>query len=295
MLTTFQSAFGLKVDTNMLVVLGRVLPTPLLNYKGSSVQTEQAAWNMRNKQFSVPKPIIRWSFLRLIPAAEFGRAGIDMFKQALRAAGLGQADPVSPAGQQGFSAELERGKEDANDGKIKAVLDKISKLNIPFLLVILPAKGPITYNRVKYWADVHFGIHTVCAVSDKVQENIGPRGMQYFANLTLKFNLKNGGANQLLPQNKLGFLRDGDTMIVGIDVTHPAPGSMVGTPSIAAVVSSVNSQYAQWPGSIRCQESKKEMVSALQDMMEERLEYWIKQNRNMCPRKILIYRDGKLL
>lgn len=261
------------------------------------MKTEQAAWNMRNKQFSVPKPIIRWSFLRLLPAAEFGRAHIDIFKQALRAGGLGQADPVGPAGQQGFSAELRQGQDDFNDEKIKAVLGQVAKLNIPFLLVILPAKGPTTYNRIKYWADVKFGIHTVCAVSEKVQKEVakGPGGMQYFANLTLKFNLKNGGANQLLPLDKLGFLKDGDTMIVGIDVTHPAPGSMVGTPSIAAVVSSVNSQYAQWPGSIRCQESKKEMVSALQEMMEERLEYWIKQNKGMCPRKILIYRDGKLL
>ena len=279
----------------MLVVLGRVLPTPPVMYKGSSVKTEQAAWNMRNKQFSVPKPVIRWSFLRLGPA-EFGKPHIDIFKQALKAGGLGQADPVSPQGQLGFSASLVQGQDDANDQKIKAVLENIAKLNIPFLLVILPAKGPITYNRVKYWADVHIGIHTICAVNDKVQKEVakGPAGgMQYFANLTLKFNLKNGGANQLLPPDKLGFLKDGDTMIVGIDVTHPAPGSMQGTPSIAAVVSSVDSRYAQWPGSIRCQESKKEMVSALREMMEERLEYWIKLNKGNCPRKILIYRDGK--
>ena len=82
-------------------------------------------------------------------------------------------------------------------------------------------------------------------------------------------------------------------MIVGIDVTHPAPGNMEGTPSIAAVVASTDAQYAQWPGSIRCQESKKEIVTSLQEMMEERLQYWLKQNKQMCPRRILIYRDGK--
>lgn len=280
----------------MLVVLGRVLPTPLVMYKDkSSVKTAQAAWNMRGKQFSVPKPVIRWSFLRLGPA-EFGKSHIELFKQALKAGGLGQADPISPQGQLGFSASLVLGQDDANEEKIKLVLEHIAKLNITFLLVILPGKGPHTYNRVKYLADVRVGIHTVCAVNDKVQKEVGKGqgGMQYFANLTLKFNLKNGGANQLLPPDKLGFLRNGDTMIIGIDVTHPAPGSMEGTPSIAAVVSSVDSQYAQWPGSIRCQESKKEMVSALQEMMEERLEYWIKMNKGNCPRKLLIYRDGKL-
>ena len=285
----------------MLVVFGRVLPTPPLKYKDSSVKTEQAAWNMRNKQFAVPKPIIRWSFLRLCPTntdpIEFGGPHIEIFRQALRASGLGQATPVSPAGQQGFSVRLEPGQDDANDNNIEAALGQIAKAKIPFLLVILPGTRPFLYNRVKYWADVKYGIHTVCAVNEKVQKEVakGQGGMQYFANLTLKFNLKNGGANQTLPSEKLGFLKNGDTMIVGIDVTHPAPGSIEGTPSIAAVVSSVNAQYAQWPGSIRCQETKKEMVCDLQEMMEERLEFWIKENKGMCPRKILIYRDGKLL
>lgn len=132
------------------------------------------------------------------------------------------------------------------------------------------------------------GIHSVCVLHEKLD-----KGPQYFANVVLKFNLKNGGANQLLPRDKLGFLHEGTTMIVGIDVTHPAPNSLEGTPSIAAVVASLNGQYAQWPGSIRTQESKKETVTALQAMMEERLEYWYSQNQKRCPKRILIYRDGK--
>ena len=87
---------------------------------------------------------------------------------------------------------------------------------------------------MKFWSDIRFGedypptasrcalnelagIRTVCVVHDKLD-----KGAQYFANVVLKFNLKNGGANQLLPRDKLGFLQEGSTMIVGIDVTHPA-------------------------------------------------------------------------
>ena len=47
----------------------------------------------------------------------------------------------------------------------------------------------------------------------------------------------------------------------------------------------------EWPGSIRCQESRKEMVSTLNEMMQERLNLWIKKNRR-GPDRILIYRDG---
>ena len=83
-------------------------------------------------------------------------------------------------------------------------------------------------------------------------------------------------------------------MVVGIDVSHLPPKSMEGTPSIAAVVASIDNEYGQWPGSIRCQgskEAKQEMVSTLQVMMEERLKAWITKN-GRGPAKILIYRDG---
>lgn len=80
-------------------------------------------------------------------------------------------------------------------------------------------------------------------------------------------------------------------MIVGMDVTHPAPKSMLGTPSIASVVASVDGMYGQWPGSIRCQTSRQESLEALDIMMKERLALWKKTN-NKLPERILIYRDG---
>jgi len=58
-------------------------------------------------------------------------------------------------------------------------------------------------------------------------------------------------------------LRQGLTMLVGIDVTHPGPGSVHGTPSIAAVVASVDGNYAQYPASMEIQESKKEVLPLL--------------------------------
>ena len=80
-------------------------------------------------------------------------------------------------------------------------------------------------------------------------------------------------------------------MIVGIDVTHPAPKSMEGTPSIAAVVASEDTTYTRYPGSIRCQASKVEIVQNIDIMMRERLDHWKEKNRRL-PERILVYRDG---
>lgn len=52
-------------------------------------------------------------------------------------------------------------------------------------------------------------------------------------------------------------------MLVGIDVTHPGPGSVKGTPSIAAVVASCEPDFAQYPASMEIQETKKEVSGFL--------------------------------
>ena len=107
-------------------------------------------------------------------------------------------------------------------------------------------------------------------------------------------------------------LRQNMTMLVGIDVTHPGPGSVRGTPSIAAVVASVDGNYAQFPASMEIQESKKEvafvltlfgihilirfklcqMVTNLEKMMVERLTLFRLRSDNKLPGRILVYRDG---
>jgi hypothetical protein len=48
-----------------------------------------------------------------------------------------------------------------------------------------------------------------------------------------------------------------NTMMVGIDVTHPGMGTQEGTPSIAAVVASVDDKFVQFPASLRIQKAQK--------------------------------------
>ena len=63
-----------------------------------------------------------------------------------------------------------------------------------------------------------------------------------------------------LDENAMRWLTKKKTMMVGIDVTHPGPGSREGTPSIAAVVASVDDSFVQFPASLRIQASKKEVA-----------------------------------
>jgi hypothetical protein len=107
----------------------------------------------------------------------------------------------------------------------------------------------------------------------------------------------------------MAWIRAQPTMMVGSDVTHPSPGSARGTPSIAAVVGSIDSNFGQFPASLRLQQSKKEvrnmfhldsrstliqktqMITDLTEMMIERINAF-KLKNNALPQRILFFRDG---
>jgi len=87
------------------------------------------------------------------------------------------------------------------------------------------------------------------------------------------------------------WLTKNKTMMVGIDVTHPGPGSREGTPSIAALVASVDDAFVQFPATLRIQASKQEMLGELDNMLLERLLVYEKKNKTL-PQRIFVFRDG---
>lgn len=118
-----------------------------------------------------------------------------------------------------------------------------------------------------------------------------PYNDQYFANVALKFKLMLGGRNQPSESAKLGLLAEGNTMVVGIDVKHPSPGSSLQAPSVAGIVASVDRNLPQWPAGLKIQTARQEMVTDLDNMLKPRLNLWMKRNGSY-PSNILIYRDG---
>ena len=96
----------------------------------------------------------------------------------------------------------------------------------------------------------------------------------------------------MLDKSKLGVLAEGKTMVVGIDVTHPSPGSAKNAPSVAGIVASIDQWLGQWPADLRIQTARQEMVAGLDDMLKSRLRLWAKNNRGAYPDNLLIYRDG---
>ena len=193
----------------------------------------------------------------------------------------------------------------SDDEALKATMKTLSE-TLHLLIVVIPDEDASLYNQIKKAGDIHAGIHTICVVGWKIGKRKGSEfDLQYLANVALKFNLKMGGKNHRVVSSGLELIEENKTMVVGIDVTHPAPGSTVEAPSVASMVASVDSLLSQWPAVLRIQrkppsgEAQKdpgkrsalEMVQELSDMLKCQLQRW-KRNHATFPENILVYRDG---
>ena len=286
------SSFGVSVDTNLITVPGRVLTPPKLMYHRNEITPRSGSWNMQGQKLLQSGAKVTWSWLVIefvtgprhfsLQDDASVRNVIEGFKNGLNRTGVALDSP-----KEGNRLRINNVEDHE---KIGAKFDGAARVGINLLLILLPDSTPL-YKRIKYYGDVVHGMHTVCVITKKMGN---PRGQdQYFANVALKFNLKLGGYNQLARSSGMGLVERGNTMIVGIDVTHPSPGSSNNAPSVSAIVASVDKNLSQWPADIRIQgESKSETVDSLREMMRSRLLLWQRRNNQALPQKIVVYRDG---
>ena len=293
--------WGFQVGLDMITVPGRVLDNPQVKYAAKQVSPRGGSWNCADQKFTRPGRFGKWQCLIINRPGNRGNALIDRpggdqlppeqligeLERYLRAYGLtmGQRqrtqsmmmDPLTPENRA------------SNNRRLEQVYGNAQQLGVDLLFIILPEYDRWLYARIKYYGDWKFGIHTINSVGSKIQKPNG-QGM-YMGNLALKFNIKGGGVNHVVA-NTLSKPLDNNTMLMGIDVTHPSPGSSEGAPSIACVVASIDEYLTQWPGSIRTQQGRVEMVQGLGDMVIERLNLWQKKHDSRLPTKIVLYRDG---
>lgn len=80
------------------------------------------------------------------------------------------------------------------------------------------------------------------------------------------------------------------TLFMGADVTHSHPGS--NSPSIAAVVASVDGKAVKYHTYIRAQGHREEIISQMESIMTEVLINFEKANNGKSPKRVMFFRDG---
>ncbi|KAK5454972.1 hypothetical protein LTS15_005692 [Exophiala xenobiotica] len=286
------TAFNINVRPRLIPVPGHVLASPNVKYGAQkSAFMRSGSWDIRQVQFTTKANLNSWTYLWISststpdPWRHEGelQASVTAFTSKLRELGFACNDCI-------------RGQHvSVTPSTVDPIIDEAfrtftSSPNRPppsLVLVIIPSVDSAIYNRVKYACDVKEGLINVCAIASKFAK----ANDQYLANVALKFNLKLGGRNQNLEFSSLGVLCEGKTMVVGIDVTHPSPGSSSTAPSVVGIVASIDKWLGQWPADLAIQTARQEMVSGLKLLMESRLALW-KRHNGSYPENILIYRHG---
>ncbi|KAI0202794.1 ribonuclease H-like domain-containing protein [Astrocystis sublimbata] len=285
----YLNAFDIQVAPNLIEVESRELDAPLLHYANQKRldRIKQGSWSMVEKSSSLKffegTRLIHWGVLfisthprdaKLFEESRYRDPIQNNLAAALRSMGI----VVKEQTRSDF-LHLRFGIE--NKQLEDFFKKEIFGSQLELLFVILPeAQTPL--------------------VGSKISKQRGQD--QYLRNLGLKVNLKLGGNNHLIDGKQLGFINDGKTMVIGIDVTHPAPVSKsplspnqeaVSNSSVAGMVASIDSNFNQFPGVLSLQEVKgEEMISKLGEMLESRLKLWSKHNQKRLPENLLVYRDG---
>ena len=292
----YLGGFNVTISAQLLAVPARVLPAPAISYaQNRPGKVSEGGWNMINLRVTKGGNLESWIPIFLSMGNERPQVPPDVvpgkiqeLQRSLAKLGLN----VRPPGQ----FQLERlppvGHDDFDSELRENVFEKYAK-NFKHIFLIIPSRSEPAYKRIKYYADVVYGVHCNIICSNHLKKD-GFQFEQYVANVGLKVNLKYGGRNQTMDAQRMGLLGNDKTMVVGIDVTHPSPGSTDKAPSVAAMVANIDRYCAQYPAVLRVQAKRRdEMVADLDEMLQTRLKLWKSMGKHgEYPENILVFRDG---
>ncbi|KAH7380394.1 Piwi domain-containing protein [Phaeosphaeria sp. MPI-PUGE-AT-0046c] len=290
--TQLHTCPAVQIDSRMLQIPATVLPYPKPVYANGTVSmdTHNPKWNLYKRKLlhTNSKAVVK-VFIVTVPQND-NKASVMHDENFLEQTWIG------------FKTAMQKTYETANFqfvGKAaspqfghdlnaaRAALGQAKEKGANFVMLLLEKKSVSAYSHFKDLADRRYGIHSVCVTWDK-KRGFNP---QYWANIALKLNLKLGGINHTVRGIETIMK---DTLVLGADVTHPGQGSLLGTPSIAAIVGSVDQTAGKFLGSMRLQprDSACEIIQKLEEMVLERIKAWSANHSGELPSNILYYRDG---
>ncbi|KAI0692213.1 Piwi-domain-containing protein [Cytidiella melzeri] len=266
---------GITVNPQALHIDGRQLNPPSIEYASNTQLLTSLAhkavsdgkWNVVKKKFLMPR--------------EINAMGVIVFDAQAQ-----EADVVN------FVQKLYTNMQAL---AAKATVNRLPVVNgvaprPDMMIVILPAQAAPIRQAVKYWGDVSNGISTQCVRRGKYDVQRGNSLDQYCNNVALKINAKLGGMNCTFRDSNVDTaLRY--AMVVGCDISHPAPG-VKNRPSIASLVASIDERCVRYSAHVRCQDPRQEVIADLRGMLLDAIDSFKKRFNNHVPVKIIIYRDG---
>ncbi|KAK0940183.1 hypothetical protein LTR29_008236 [Friedmanniomyces endolithicus] len=297
----------IEIESGLLQISGRRLLPPAIAYRGATAQqtpylppVNGASWFMHEKDGSKAVKFFKTPVGQQQQDVDrhLGEAMTNSINLRLQEHGI-SFRPNQPLNY--TNAEKSLGAFET-DRELKDYINLRFKNSrdwprTQLFLILLHDTSSDNYARLKRVADQMLGLHTVCLTGSKFTNGYPRDGL--FTNLALKFNIKLRGQNHQVSAgtarntvSAFAALEKDETIVIGADVSH-APTQMSNCPSVAAVVGSLDEDYANFGGSMRLQASKQEVIEDLADMVKERvIAYTLSHKARQLPRNMIFYRDG---
>ncbi|EGP91865.1 unnamed protein product [Zymoseptoria tritici ST99CH_1E4] len=297
---------GMTVAAKMLKVPFRRVNNPAIVYAGGNKTAnpdKSAGWSTRGQEFLTHAKRIpekgMVSFLHLKgrkPAHE--RAYIDAFMNTFQL-NLRQANNVNQ--------ELDPVHIGQDIGDVNPLCGELSDINkrrkANLSVLILPDDNKLyrqQYASFRIVTDQLLGCTSI-VLNEKTMCGGRPQPgnlTAYMANNAMKINVRFGNENHTVRDGFKKLLKGNlsDTLVLGADLIHPGQRCAAGTPTIAAVVGSVNATFGKLLGSARRQQGGQEIIEPanMKSMVTERMKAWIKSDTTTkgLPTRIIYFRDG---
>lgn len=304
------SAFGMTVNPRMETVEARVLNPPKLQYRSGrrdqqgrqllqSVSPRNGAWNMANNQVFKGCMIHHWVVIQVGRCMR--RNELDDFIQKMVHIGTdngllfngSRPNVIDQVREDRFENVLRNAIVEGNNTASRAQGPPNQRLQL--VVIIKEKQDTFVYNTAKRICDLEMGVASQVLLAKKIQAQRG-RPEQYIANVMLKINAKLGGCNVNVERYPMDAFNPAFSklphIVLGADVTHPAPGGG-NRPSVAALVGSRDKEGMQYSGAIRNQASRQEIIQDMGSMFLEVYKQWfLNFNPRIHARAIIMFRDG---
>ncbi|KAI2467323.1 Piwi-domain-containing protein [Annulohypoxylon bovei var. microspora] len=290
----YLKAFGIKINPVMTTTNARLLPNPEVIFgNGKTNPGVTGRWDLRGKKFLEPNayPLKSWGFIGCgDDSYSVKQNELELFATKFSTTYRGHGGRVEKAA---FCLCIPWG-----DGNMSRICEKAwnetgrhFKETPQILFFVLPTKNQLTYERLKKNMDCRW-----CVVSQCLQvSHVKKANAQYMSNVAMKVNSKLGGVTCKVPspaaQPNAPPFWNKPTIMIGVDVSHAAPGSQ--QPSMAALTMSMDKNATRFAAACQTNGWRQETVlpGTMHSMMPKLVKHWLSINK-VQPQHIYYLRDG---
>ncbi|KAF1920317.1 ribonuclease H-like domain-containing protein [Ampelomyces quisqualis] len=301
--------YGLQVSTTPAKVKARVLPSPNVHFGPGSKEAQlnprdmvAGRWRLDGRKFAInnkDRPIKAWGVCAITGRGSVNPQAVQAFFQKFVQIYESHGGMVMAHPQYGKTPWMGPGNLADGGEMVQKVWNQTGNRynQTPNLLFfVVNDRNVDVYRRIKKSCDIRFGV-----ASQVLQaKHVLSASPQYISNVCMKVNAKLGGCTSVAKSNVIPKVAPKSasipTMVVGADVSHPAPGAGSGeAASFAAITVSADPFFAKYWAEVQTNGNRVEMVttSNIDEHFGFMANNWMQRiGQGKPPQRVLYIRDG---